>query len=53
MLYVIASHFGLSAWYWPIGIAVSLLLGYLASLLPPPQPTEFTYFQIMQNHKRS
>ena len=28
MLYVIASHFGLSAWYWPIGVAVSLLLGY-------------------------
>jgi SSS family transporter len=53
MLYVIGSKFELSNGYWPIGIVVALLLGYLASQLPAPQPTEFTYFQIMRNSKRS
>ena len=40
-------------WYWPIGFSIALVLGYLASLLQSPQPTEFTYFQVIRNHKRT
>jgi hypothetical protein len=29
------------------------MLGYIASFLQPAQPTEFTYFQIIRNHKRA
>jgi SSS family solute:Na+ symporter len=42
-----------SVWYWPIGFGTSLVLGYIASFLQPAQPTEFTYFQIIRNHKRA
>jgi SSS family transporter len=41
-----------SVWYWPIGFSMALTLGYLASFLQAPQPTEYTYLQIMRNYKR-
>ena len=40
-----------SVWYWPVGFGMALVLGYGASLLQPARPTQFTYFQIMRNHR--
>lgn len=40
-----------SVWYWPVGFGASLVLGYVASFLQPPRPTEFTYFQILRNSR--
>lgn len=38
-----------SVWYWPIGFTSSLLLGIALSRLFPPQPTTYTYNQIMNS----
>ena len=40
-----------SMWYWPIGFTSTLVLGYVLSLLRPPQPTEFTYFDLIRNQR--
>ncbi|MCA9180578.1 MAG: hypothetical protein KDA51_03975, partial [Planctomycetales bacterium] len=42
-----------SVWYWPLGFGTALVLGYGASFLQRPQPTEFTFVQIMRNHKEA
>lgn len=52
-LYLMYTQDWFSVWYWPIGFGTALVLGFFASFLQPAQPTEFTYFQIMRNHKRS
>lgn len=52
-LYLMYTQDWFSVWYWPIGFGTALVLGYGASYLEPARPTEFTYFQIMRNHKRS
>lgn len=41
-----------SVWYWPIGFGAAMILGYAVSLLQTAQPTNYTYFQIMRDHKR-
>lgn len=40
-----------SAWFWPIGFAVAMVLGYVLSFLQAPQATEYTWRQIMTNRK--
>ncbi len=40
-----------SVWYWPVGFGTALVLGYVTSLLQAPQPTEFTYAQIMRKSR--
>ncbi|PHS02225.1 MAG: hypothetical protein COA78_21665 [Blastopirellula sp.] len=42
-----------AVWYWPIGFSIALVLGFVTSFLFPAQPTEYTYFQILRNHKRN
>lgn len=42
-----------SVWYWPVGFGLAMGLGYLASFLQRPIPTDLTYFQILRNHPRS
>lgn len=51
-LYLMYTQDWFSIWYWPIGFGTSLVLGYIASFALPTQPTEFTFSQIMKNHKR-
>lgn len=40
-----------SAWYWPIGFGLALVLGYLLSLALKPIPSEYTWRQIMKTGK--
>jgi len=50
-LYLMYHRDWFSVWYWPIGFGTAMVLGYAASLLQRPQPTELTYFQIMRRHR--
>ncbi len=37
-----------SVWFWPLGFGMTLVLGYLFSLLQVPAPTRYTFFQIVK-----
>ena len=40
-----------SVWYWPIGVSLALIVGWLGSFFWPAHPTDLTWYQVVHRRK--